>query len=241
MPSLLNGALEWLDRAEEARIAAEQFTNHTARKAALQPEPMCVSEPRLGLLQFVPTARSSQQSAISGSASTATTANRTEEPRHMLSALIYVISVALVAATTIVGFGIASFSFLDASKEMPSSGIREWGVEVNPVLSGVVPYTHANSAAAPAEIKLPSPAVEADLRASPRDHAMPYIMQPPEVGGSQPGSEQPGFGASAASATKDASLSGTIPKLPIPAAQRDQVFREFEMLLSDYAGFRSDR
>src|ERR1700730_554056 len=175
MPSLLNGALEWLDRAEEARIAAEQFTNHTARNAVLQPKPMCVSEPRLGLRQFAPTARSSQQSAISGSASTATTANRTGEPRHVLSALIYVISVALVAATTIVGFGIASFSFLDASKEMPSSGIREWGVEVNPVLSGVVPYTHANAAPAPAEIKLPSPAVEADLRASPRDHAMPYI------------------------------------------------------------------
>ena len=91
MPSLMNDALEW------------EFTNHTARKAVLQPKPMCVSEPRLGLRQFAPTARSSQQSAISGSASTATTANRTEEPRHMLSALIYVISVALVAATTIVG------------------------------------------------------------------------------------------------------------------------------------------
>ena len=192
-------------------------------------------------LQFVPAARSSQQSAISGSASRATTANQTGEPRHVLSALVYVISVAVVATMTIVGFGIASLSFLDASKEMPSSGIRDWGVEVNRVLSGVVPDTHADAAPAPAETELPGPAVEAHLPASPPEQARSYIMQPPEVSGSQPGSEQPGFDASAANAKRDASRSGTILKLPIPAAQRGQVFREFEMLLSDYAGFRSDR
>lgn len=231
--------LEWRDRAEEARIVAGELTDPIARKAVLQPDPMCVFEPRLG--QFVPPARSSQQATTSGFPSATTTASRTEEPRHTLSVLIYVISVALVAATTIVGFGIASFSLLYTSKEMRSSVIRDWGVEVKPVLSGVVPYTHANAASAPAETTLPSPAVEAALRASLPEGAAAYIMQPPEVSGPQPGSEQPGLGASGASATKDASRSGTMPTLPIPAAQRDQVFREFEMLLSNYAGFRSDR
>ena len=141
----------------------------------------------------MPPARSSQQATTSGFPSATTTASRTEEPRHTLSVLIYVISVALVAATTIVGFGIASFSLLYTSKEMPSSGIRDWRVEVNPVLSGVVPYTHPNAAPAPAETTLPSPAVEAALRASLPEGAAAYIMQPPEVSGPQPGSEQPGL------------------------------------------------
>jgi hypothetical protein len=173
--------LEWLDRAEEARIVAGELTDPIARKAMLQPDPMCVFEPRLG--QFVPPARSSQQATTSGFPSATTTASRTEEPRHTLSVLIYVISVALVAATTIVGFGIASFSLLYTSKEMPSSVIRDWGVEVKLVLSGVVPYTHANAASAPAETTLPSPAVEAALRASLPEGAAAYIMQPREVSG----------------------------------------------------------
>jgi hypothetical protein len=210
MPSLLNDALEWLDDAEEARIVAEQLTDPTTRKAVLQPKPMCVSEPRLGLRQFVPTARSSQQAAVWGLTSTTTTANRTEEPRNTLSPLIYVISVTLVAAATIVSFGIASFSFLNTSNELASSGIRGWGVELKPVLSGVVPYTHANAALVPAESTLPSPAVEATLRASPPESAAPYNMQPPGVSGPQPGSKQPRLGTSAASATEDASRSGTM-------------------------------
>jgi len=188
--------LEWLDRAEEARIVAGELTDPTARKAVLQPKPMCVSEPRLG--QFVPTARSSQQAAISGLASATTTANRTEEPRHTLSAFIYVISVALVAAATIVSFGVASFSFLNTNEE-------------------------------------------AALRAFLPEGAAAYNMQPSEASGPQPGSEQPGLGTSAASATEGASRNGTMPTLSIPDAQRDQVFREFEMLLSNNAGFRSDR
>jgi hypothetical protein len=182
---------------------------------------MCVFEPWLG--QFVPTPRSSRQ------------------PRDTLSVLIYVISVALVAATTIVGFGIASFSFLYISKELPSSGIRDWGVEVKPVLSGVVPYVHANAARAPAATTLPSPGVEAARRASPSEDATAYIMQPPDVSGLQPSSEQRWFGTSTVSATKEVSRGGTMPTLPIPASQREQVFREFEMLLSNYAGFRSSR
>jgi hypothetical protein len=36
MPSLLNDASHWLDRAEEARIAAEQHTDPDAKKTMLQ-------------------------------------------------------------------------------------------------------------------------------------------------------------------------------------------------------------
>jgi len=155
-------------------------------------------------------------------------ADQTEEPRLTLSALIYVVSLALVAAATIVSFGIAAFSFLDTSKEMPGgSGIRDRGAKLKPVLSGVVPYTHGNAAPIPAETKLPSPAPEATLRASPPYGLAAYDMQPPAVSG--PGSELPPLGASDASATQDASRTGTTPTLPIPAEQRDQVFREFEM------------
>jgi hypothetical protein len=36
MPSLLNEALEWLDRAEQAREVAGQLTDHAARRAVLE-------------------------------------------------------------------------------------------------------------------------------------------------------------------------------------------------------------
>ena len=36
MRSILNGALEWLDRAEKAREVAGQLTNPSARKAVLE-------------------------------------------------------------------------------------------------------------------------------------------------------------------------------------------------------------
>jgi hypothetical protein len=36
MPSLLNEAMEWLDRAEQAREVAGQLTDPTARKAVLE-------------------------------------------------------------------------------------------------------------------------------------------------------------------------------------------------------------
>jgi hypothetical protein len=36
MPSILNEALEWFDRAEQAREVAEQLTDPGARKAVLQ-------------------------------------------------------------------------------------------------------------------------------------------------------------------------------------------------------------
>jgi hypothetical protein len=36
MPAILNEALEWLDRAEQAREVAGQLTDPTARKAVLE-------------------------------------------------------------------------------------------------------------------------------------------------------------------------------------------------------------
>ena len=231
--------LEWRDRAEDARIVAGELTDPIARKAVLQPDPMCVFEPRLG--QFVPAARSSQQAAISGLASATTTANRTEEPRHTLSAFIYVISVALVAATTIVGFGIASFSLLYTSKEMPSSVIRDWGVEVKPVLPGVVPYPHANAASAPAETTLPSPAVEAALRAS-----LPRVRQ--SISCNRPRSA----GHNWVLSNQGLVPAGRAPqKMPLGVERcRRYLFlphngtrssASSRWLLSNYAGFRSDR
>jgi hypothetical protein len=155
-------------------------------------------------------------------------ADRTEEPRFTLSALIYVVSFALFAAATIVSFSIASLSLLYTAKEMPEgSGIRDRRAELKPVLSDVVLYTHGNAAPVPAETRLPSPAAEATLRASPPAALAAYDMQPLAVSG--PGSELPPLGASEASVTEDASRTGTTPTLPIPAEQRDRVFREFEM------------
>jgi len=53
MPSLLNDALEWLHRAEEARSVAGQLTDTTARKAVFQlPE----SYERLSRAAAAPTA-----------------------------------------------------------------------------------------------------------------------------------------------------------------------------------------
>jgi hypothetical protein len=36
MPSFLNEAMEWLDRAEQAREVADQLTDPSARKAVLE-------------------------------------------------------------------------------------------------------------------------------------------------------------------------------------------------------------
>jgi hypothetical protein len=51
------------------------------------------------------------------------------------------------------------------------------------------------------------------------------LTRPPEVIGTRPVPEPPL--PSEESAAQDASLIGIVPTLPIPAAQRDQVFREF--------------
>jgi hypothetical protein len=137
-------------------------------------------------------------------------ADRTEEPRLTLSALIHIVSLALVAAATIVSFGIASFSLLCAAKEMPGvSGIRDRRAELKPPLSDVVPYAHEKAAPVPAETKVPTAAVEATLRSSPPEGPAAF-------------------------------RTGTTPTPPIPAEQRDQVFREFEIYNSQKVKMNGD-
>jgi hypothetical protein len=53
MPSILNEALEWLDRAEQAREVAGQLTDPSARKAVLE---LAESFDRLARAAAAPTA-----------------------------------------------------------------------------------------------------------------------------------------------------------------------------------------
>jgi hypothetical protein len=136
---------------------------------------------------------------------------RTEEPRLTLSALIYFVSVALVAAAVTVSFGIASFSFLDSTRKMPRGfGIGDRHAELKPVLSDVVASTPEEAVLVPAAAKEPSTVVEATLRSS-----------APE-------------GLAAV-------RTGTTPPPPIAAEQRDQVFREFEMYNSQKVKQNADK
>ena len=164
---------------------------------------------------------------------TSTIANRSGEPRPTLGTLLDFVSFGLAAAATIIIFSIASFSFLYTSEGMPrGSGIRDRGVEVEPVLSDGFLYTHANRPVL-AERELLGSVAEATVSTSP-DSPAAHHMRPPEVSGAQPGSEPLSPSASEGSATQDASLSGTAPmpeELPIPAVQRDRVFPEFEINL----------
>lgn len=136
---------------------------------------------------------------------------RTGEPRLTLSALIYVVSVALVAAATTVSFGIASFSFLDTTKQMPrGSRISDRRAEPKPVLSDVVSHNHENAAPFPAEAKVSSTVVEATLRASAQERPAAF-------------------------------WTGTMLTRPIPAEQRERVFREFEMYNSQKVKMDEDK
>jgi hypothetical protein len=53
MPSILNEAMEWLDRAEQAREVAGQLTDPSARKAVLE---LAESFDRLARAAAAPTA-----------------------------------------------------------------------------------------------------------------------------------------------------------------------------------------
>jgi len=144
---------------------------------------------------------------------TSTIANRTGEPRPTLGTLLDFVSFGLAAAATIIIFSIASFSFLYTSEGMPrGSGIRDRGVEVEPVLSDGFLYTHANRPVL-AERELLGSVAEATVSTSP-DSPAAHHMRPPEVSGAQPGSEPLSPSASEGSATQDASLSGTAPMRP---------------------------
>jgi len=149
--------------------------------------------------------------AIGALTSNSAMPSRTEEPRATPSTLLDLVSLGLVAAATIIIFGIASFSLLYTSEGMPrGSAIRDRGVEVKPVRSGVFPYTHANRPQLPAEAELPGPAAEATLSTSPPGSPAARDMQTPEVSRAQSVSEPLPLGASEGSAMQDASLSGTV-------------------------------
>jgi hypothetical protein len=149
--------------------------------------------------------------AIGALTSNSAMPSRTEEPRATLSTLLDLVSLGLVAAVTIIIFGIASFCLRYTSEGMPrGSGIRDRSVEVKPVRSGVFPYTHANRPPLPAEAELPGPAAEATLSTSPPGSRAARDMQTPEVSRAQPVSEPLPLGASEGSAMPDASPSGTV-------------------------------
>ena len=137
--------------------------------------------------------------------------SRNKEGRTPLSTLLDLVSLGLVAAASIIIFGIASFALLYTSEGMSrGSGIRDRGVEVKPSHSGVFPYTHAYPPLLPEETELPGAAGEATLSTSPPGSPAGRDMQTPEVSRAQPVSEPLPPGASEGSATQDASLSGTV-------------------------------
>src|SRR5438309_309817 len=152
--------------------------------------------------------------------------SRNEEGRTPLSTLLDLVSLGLVAAASIIIFGIASFALLYASDEMSrGSGIRDRGVEVKPAHSGVFPYTRAYPPPLPGETELPCPAGEATLSNFPPGIPAARDMQAPEVREAQPVSESLPPGASEGSAIQDASLSGTVLTRP-PEVSRAQPVSE---------------
>jgi hypothetical protein len=143
-----------------------------------------------------------------------------------VSRLLDLVSLGLVAAATIIIFGIASFSLLYTGEGMPrGSGIRDRGVEVKPVRSGVFPYTRANRPPLPAETELPGPAAEATLSTSPPERPAAGDMQTPEASRAQPALEPLPPGASEGSPTQDAAMNGTVPARP-PEVRKAQSVSE---------------
>jgi hypothetical protein len=136
--------------------------------------------------------------------------SRSEEGRTPLSTLLDLVSLGLVAAASIIIFGIASFALLYTSEGMSRGfGIRDRGVEVKPADSGVFPYTRAYPPPLPEETELPGPAGEATLSTSPPGSPAGRDMQTPEVSRAQAVSEPLPPGPSEGSVMQGASLSGT--------------------------------
>ena len=150
--------------------------------------------------------------------------SRNKEGRTPLSTLLDLVSLGLVAAASIIIFGIASFALLYTSEGMSrGSGIRDRGVEVKPSHSGVFPYTHAYPPLLPEETELPGAAGEATLSTSPPGSPAGRDMQTPEVSRAQPVSEPLPPGASEGSATQDASLRGTVLTRPSEVSEAQTV------------------
>ena len=150
--------------------------------------------------------------------------SRNKEGRTPLSTLLDLVSLGLVAAASIIIFGIASFALLYTSEGMSrGSGIRDRGVEVKPSHSGVFPYTRAYPPLLPEETELPGAAGEATLSTSPPGSPAGRDMQTPEVSRAQPVSEPLPPGASEGSATQDASLRGTVLTRPSEVSEAQTV------------------
>ena len=139
-------------------------------------------------------------------------ANRTGKSRPALSTLLNLAGFGLAAVASIVFCGIAAFSFLYTSEEMPQiSEIRDRSVEVKPM--------HGSVAAA---ADLLGPGAEAALSDAPRDSPAVPNRRPREASGAQSASEPASLEASA---THEPALSGTASPPPIPADQAGWVSR----------------
>jgi hypothetical protein len=133
-------------------------------------------------------------------------ANRTGKPRSALSTGLNLAGFGLAAVASIVFCGIAAFSFLYTSEEMPqTSENRDRSAEVK--------LTHESLSAA------------AELLGSGQDSPAGPDTPPREASGAQSASEPASPGASEASATHEAALSGTASPPAIPADKADWVSR----------------
>lgn len=126
-------------------------------------------------------------------------ANRAGKPRPALSTLLNLAGFGLAAVASIVFCGIAAFSFLYTSEEMPQTyEIRDRGVKLKPM--------HESG---PAAAELLGLGAEATVSDPPRDRPAVPDTPPREASGAQSRSDPASPGASEASATYEAALSGT--------------------------------
>jgi hypothetical protein len=155
-------------------------------------------------------------------------ANRTGKPRPALSTLLNLAGFGLAAVASIVFCGIASFSFLSTSKEMPQiSDIHDRSIEVNQVRPPV-----------PVEPGLLGSGAKAAFTTPSRDNPPVPDTPPREASGAQSVEPAPP-GTSEASATQETALSGTASP-PAPAHQSDWVSRGIEVQNNQKVTFEAD-
>jgi hypothetical protein len=90
---------------------------------------------------------------------------RIGKPRLAEGMLLFLVSVALVAAATIVLFSLASISLLDTSKETLTRSRLDSPIE-DKFIGTVVSYTDSNAAPVPVQTKSPSPSEANNLPSS---------------------------------------------------------------------------
>ena len=91
---------------------------------------------------------------------------RIGKPRLAEGMLLFLVSVALVAAATIVLFSLASISLLDTSKETLTMSRLDNSPIENKFIGTVVSCTHSNAAPVPVQTKSPSPSEANNLPSS---------------------------------------------------------------------------